>query len=127
MVADAGVELDGTGWSAAPANEVVDEIRAAGGEAVACYSSVADETGAAAIVQSTLDAFGRLDIVINNAGIHEPARTDLRPCWDVVEIRSRPSFPVGRTDIWWVSHTGADVEQPDQGTRVRMTRLPHET
>lgn len=72
VVVDAGVELDGTGWSAAPADEVVDEIRATGGEAVACYSSVADETGAAAIVQSALDAFGRLDIVINNAGIHEP-------------------------------------------------------
>jgi NAD(P)-dependent dehydrogenase (short-subunit alcohol dehydrogenase family) len=72
VVADAGVELDGSGWSRTPADEVVDEIRSAGGEAVACTASVADETGAQAIVQTALDAFGRLDIVVNNAGIHVP-------------------------------------------------------
>ncbi len=48
------------------------EIRAAGGEAIACHASVADEDGAASIVQTALDAFGRIDVVVNNAGIAAP-------------------------------------------------------
>jgi NAD(P)-dependent dehydrogenase (short-subunit alcohol dehydrogenase family) len=74
VVADLGGALDGSGASSEPANGVVDEIRAAGGEAVACHASVADEAGAASIVQAALDAFGRLDVLINNAGISSPDR-----------------------------------------------------
>ena len=69
VVADYGVELDGSGASDAPAHEVVDAIKTAGGEAVACFADVSGEAGAAAIVQAALDSFGRLDAVINNAGI----------------------------------------------------------
>jgi NAD(P)-dependent dehydrogenase (short-subunit alcohol dehydrogenase family) len=72
VVADLGGALDGGGESSQPADEVVKEIQSAGGEAVACYASVADEAGAASIVQTALDAFGRLDVVINNAGISTP-------------------------------------------------------
>jgi NAD(P)-dependent dehydrogenase (short-subunit alcohol dehydrogenase family) len=72
VVADLGGALDGSGSSAQPADEVVDEIRTAGGEAVSCYASVADESGAASIVQTAVDTFGRLDVVINNAGISSP-------------------------------------------------------
>jgi NAD(P)-dependent dehydrogenase (short-subunit alcohol dehydrogenase family) len=72
VVADRGVALDGGGGSDGPANEVVAEIKAAGGEAVACFESVAEEKGAAAMVQSALDNFGRLDVLINNAGINGP-------------------------------------------------------
>src|SRR5215475_896802 len=72
VVADFGGQLDGSGSSAEPAALVVKEIEAAGGEAVACHASVADEAGAASIVQTALDAFGRLDAVINNAGISDP-------------------------------------------------------
>jgi NAD(P)-dependent dehydrogenase (short-subunit alcohol dehydrogenase family) len=72
VVADYGTALNGTGSSAGPAQQVVKEIEAAGGEAVACYASVADEAGAASIVQTAFDAFGRLDVVINNAGIGDP-------------------------------------------------------
>jgi NAD(P)-dependent dehydrogenase (short-subunit alcohol dehydrogenase family) len=74
VVADPGVSIEGSGFSAAPADEVVDEIRAAGGEAVASYESVAEESGAAAMVAAALDSFGRLDVVINNAGIAKPER-----------------------------------------------------
>ncbi len=69
VVNDVGAQADGTGQAAAPADEVVREIRAAGGEAVASYDSVATMAGGQRIVQAALDAFGRVDIVVNNAGI----------------------------------------------------------
>jgi hypothetical protein len=72
VVADLGGELDGTGSSSHPAEQVVKEIEAEGGVAVACFASVATEEGAASIVKAALDAFGGLDIVINNAGISAP-------------------------------------------------------
>lgn len=69
VVNDLGGAIDGSGTSATPADAVVEEIRAAGGEAVANYDSVADRDSAANIIQTALDAFGSADIVINNAGI----------------------------------------------------------
>ena len=72
VVADLGSALDGSGSSNDPADEVVSQIREAGGEAVACYASVAEEAGAASIVEAALDAFGRVDVVVNNAGIAAP-------------------------------------------------------
>jgi NAD(P)-dependent dehydrogenase (short-subunit alcohol dehydrogenase family) len=69
VVNDLGGSVDGTGSATTAAQAVVDEIKAAGGEAVANYDSVATPEGGAAIVQSALDAWGRVDIVINNAGI----------------------------------------------------------
>ncbi len=74
VVADPGVSMDGSGHSAGPADEVVSEIKAAGGDAVASYESVSEEKGAAAMVAAALDNFGRLDVVINNAGIAKPER-----------------------------------------------------
>src|SRR5690349_17149837 len=69
VVNDLGVAADGTDPSATPAQQVVDEIAAAGGEAVASPHDVADWDGAGEMVQLALDAFGRLDVVVNNAGI----------------------------------------------------------
>jgi NAD(P)-dependent dehydrogenase (short-subunit alcohol dehydrogenase family) len=71
-VVDPGVALDGSGGSSGPADSVVQEIKAAGGEAVACYESVVEDSGAIAMVRAALDSFGRLDAVINNAGINGP-------------------------------------------------------
>ena len=74
VVADLGGAVDGTtGASDEPARQVVEEIRSAGGEAVACYASVADEAEAASIVQTAIDEWGRVDILVNNAGIGAPA------------------------------------------------------
>ena len=69
VVVDPGSELDGSGGSIAIADSVVDEIRASGGEAVPCYESVATMEGGEAIVQSALDNFGKLDVVVTCAGI----------------------------------------------------------
>ena len=69
VVNDIGGAVDGTGGDAGPAQRVVDEIKAAGGEAVADTNSVATPEGGQAIVQTALDAFGKIDIVVNNAGI----------------------------------------------------------
>ena len=69
VVNDLGGSVDGSGSEAGPAQKVVDEIEAAGGEAVANADSVATPEGGEAIVQTAIDAFGRVDIVVNNAGI----------------------------------------------------------
>ncbi len=69
VVNDLGGAPDGSGESTRPADAVVQEITAAGGEAVANYDSVATVEGGERIVQTALDRFGRLDILINNAGI----------------------------------------------------------
>jgi NAD(P)-dependent dehydrogenase (short-subunit alcohol dehydrogenase family) len=69
VVNDLGGSVDGTGSSATAAQAVVDEVKAAGGEAVANYDSVATPEGGRAIVQTALDAYGRIDIIVNNAGI----------------------------------------------------------
>lgn len=67
VVNDIGVGLDGS-VGVSPAQEVVDEITAAGGQAIANGDDVADWTGAANLIQSAIEAFGRLDVLVNNAG-----------------------------------------------------------
>ncbi len=69
VVNDLGGTIAGDGAAELPAERVVQEIRSAGGEAVASYDSVATAEGGRRIVETALDAFGRVDIVINNAGI----------------------------------------------------------
>ncbi|MCP2340052.1 SDR family oxidoreductase [Actinomadura rupiterrae] len=69
VVNDLGGDRSGVGASAGPAQEVVDEITKNGGEAVANPDNVATPEGAEAIVQTAVDAFGKVDIVVNNAGI----------------------------------------------------------
>ncbi len=69
VVNDLGGSADGSGHSDTPAQKVVDEIVAAGGEAIANYASVSDEQGAASIVEDAVSKWGRIDVLINNAGI----------------------------------------------------------
>jgi len=78
VIVDPGVALDGSGASAAPAEEVVNEIKALGGEAVASFEKVNDVAGAARMVELALDSFGRLDILINNAGTSVPELFDIQ-------------------------------------------------
>ncbi|CAB4697929.1 MAG: SDR family NAD(P)-dependent oxidoreductase [Actinobacteria bacterium] len=89
VVNDLGGAVDGTGENASAAQKVVDEIKAAGGEAVADHNSVATPEGGAAIVQTAIDTYGKVDIVINNAGIlrdkafHNMGPDLMNPVFDV--------------------------------------------
>jgi NAD(P)-dependent dehydrogenase (short-subunit alcohol dehydrogenase family) len=69
VVNDIGTSAYGQGISHEPADAVVKEIKAAGNTAVACYDSVTTEKGAANIIQTAIDSFGRIDVLINNAGV----------------------------------------------------------
>ncbi len=69
LVNDLGGALDGAGGSTSAAQRVVDEIKAAGGEAIANGASVTDFEAVQAMVQQAMDAWGRVDILVNNAGI----------------------------------------------------------
>lgn len=68
VVNDLGVGPDGAGAAVGPAQQVVEEIRAAGGEAVAHHEDIATADGATSLVATALDSFGRLDTLVNNAG-----------------------------------------------------------
>ena len=99
VVNDLGGAVDGSGGSETPAEQVVAEIKAAGGEAVADANSVATPEGGEAIVQTAIDAFGRIDIVVNNAGIlrdkafHNMTDDLVQP---VLDVHLRGAFNVTR-------------------------------
>ena len=99
VVNDLGGAPDGTGASAGPAHDVVDEIRAMGGEAVANADDVADFDAAAGIIRTAVDTFGRLDVVVNNAGIlRDRMFVNIQPDeWDAtIRVHLRGHFCVGR-------------------------------
>ncbi|MCT4473996.1 SDR family NAD(P)-dependent oxidoreductase [Bosea spartocytisi] len=117
VVNDIGAGLDGSGQDDGPAARVVAEIKAAGGEAVASLDSVADAEGAQRIVQAALDAFGRLDGIVNNAGIlrdtffHKMTEEE----WDrVVKVHLYGSFHVSRA-------AAPVFKQQQSGSLVHMT------
>ncbi len=104
VVNDNGSSLTGEGSDAGPAQAVVNEIAAAGGEAVACTASVATPEGGKAIIDAALDSFGRIDILIHNAGnsVFHPLDTitheDFRKVVDIHLLGGfnvvQPAFPV---------------------------------
>jgi NAD(P)-dependent dehydrogenase (short-subunit alcohol dehydrogenase family) len=99
VVNDIGTALDGRGASTGPAGEVVEAIRAAGGEAVGNGDDVADWAGSGRLVQSALDAFGRLDVVVNNAGFVRDRMfvSTSEEEWDaVVRVHLKGHFCVAR-------------------------------
>jgi len=99
VVNDIGAELDGTGGSDSPAQQVVEEIRSAGGEAVVNGDDVADWEGAQRLVRSAIEAFGRLDTVVNNAGFVRDRMfvNATEDEWDaVVRVHLKGHFAVAR-------------------------------
>ena len=99
VVNDIGASLSGEGNDAGPAQSVVNEIRAAGGEAVANTDSVSESAGASRIIETAMDSFQQVDIVVNNAGIlrdrffHKMSE----PEWDaVLKVHLYGSYYVSR-------------------------------
>jgi NAD(P)-dependent dehydrogenase (short-subunit alcohol dehydrogenase family) len=104
VINDSGGSLKGEGLDAGPAEQAAQEIRKSGGEAIACTESVATAEGGAAIIQAALDRFGRIDILIHNAGnvraasLKEMTQADFDAVLDV-HLRGafhvvRPAFPL---------------------------------
>jgi NAD(P)-dependent dehydrogenase (short-subunit alcohol dehydrogenase family) len=95
IVADVGAAIDGSGADAGPAEAVAREIKAKGGEAAACVLSITDPANADRIVGTALEAFGRVDALVNNAGIlrdrffHKMSVSDWR---DVLDVHLNGSF-----------------------------------
>jgi len=99
VVNDLGGAEDGSGADASPADDVVNEIKAAGGEAVASYGSVTDWDAAHEIVDMAVTTFGRIDCVVNNAGnlrdaiFHKMTEEDFD---SVINVHLKGTFNVSR-------------------------------
>jgi hypothetical protein len=99
VVNDPGVGPDGMGHDGGPAKQVVEEIESSGGIAVANVESVASAEGGASIVDTAIDAFGRIDAVVNNAGILRDMifhRMEIADFESVVQVHLMGSFYVAR-------------------------------
>src|SRR2546426_11945368 len=102
VVNDYGGGPDGAGTSRMPADDVVNEIKAAGGQAVANYESVATMAGGRSIIQTALDHFGGVDILVNNAGILRDRMifNMTEEEWDsVIDTHLKGSFAVTRAAV----------------------------
>jgi NAD(P)-dependent dehydrogenase (short-subunit alcohol dehydrogenase family) len=105
VVNDLGGARDGTGASTGPAQEVVDEIRKAGGEAIANGSDVSDFASAREMIEQAISAFGKLDVLINNAGIlRDRMLVNMTEAeWDaVIKVHLKGTFaPAHHAAAYW--------------------------
>ena len=117
VICDIGASLDGAGTDVGPAQQVVDEIKKAGGEAIASTLSISEPGNADKIVKSALDAFGRVDILVNNAGILRD-RIFHRMSWsdwsDVIAVHLHGSFNMSRA-------CAVHFREQNSGSFVHMT------
>jgi NAD(P)-dependent dehydrogenase (short-subunit alcohol dehydrogenase family) len=116
VVNDFGVSLDGTDAQAGPAQQVVDEIVGAGGRAVANTDDVADWAGAKRLVDTAIEEFGRLDMLVNNAGfLRDRMLANLdEEQWDaVIRVHLKGHFaPLRHAAAYWRAEAKAG-RQPD--------------
>ena len=116
VVNDLGGANDGTGTDATPAEEVVAEIRARGGEAVANADNVADWQGAQRMINSAIEAFGDLDILVNNAGIlRDRVLVNMtEEEWDaVIAVHLKGHFaPTRWAAAYWREQHKAGIDKP---------------
>ncbi|HEX3706958.1 MAG TPA: SDR family oxidoreductase, partial [Mycobacteriales bacterium] len=116
VVNDIGTSREGEGASTAPAQSVVDEITAAGGEGVANTDDIADWDGAGRLVQTAIDTFGGLDVLVNNAGFLRDRMLISMSVeeWDaVIRVHLRGHFcPLRHAGAYWreQSKAGASVD-----------------
>jgi NAD(P)-dependent dehydrogenase (short-subunit alcohol dehydrogenase family) len=117
VVCDIGASLEGAGTDAGPAQEVVDEIKRAGGQAIASTLSIAEPANGDKIVKAAVDAFGRVDILVNNAGILRD-RIFHRMSWsdwaDVINVHLNGSFIMSRA-------CATVFREQNSGSYVHMT------
>ena len=117
VVNDPGVAADGSGTSASPAEEVVEEIKQRGGTAVANFETVAEAIPASKIVKTAIDSFGKLDGVVNNAGILRDAifhRMSIDAFESVIKVHLMGSF--------YVAHAAARLfREQESGSFVHFT------
>src|SRR5215470_647389 len=114
VVNDLGGHFDGTGESRSPAEEVVREIRGVGGEAVANFESVTDFKAAKRIIECAIDNFGKLNIVVNNAGILRDRMIFNMTEEDfdaVLDVHLRGTFNMARhaCNYWREQHKGGNL------------------
>jgi NAD(P)-dependent dehydrogenase (short-subunit alcohol dehydrogenase family) len=116
VVNDLGGTNDGTGTDATPAQQVVDEITAMGGHAVANYDNVADWEGAQRMINAAVEAFGDLDILVNNAGIlRDRVLVNMSEAeWDaVIAVHLKGHFAPSRwAAAYWREQHKAGVTKP---------------
>jgi len=117
VVCDIGASLDGAGTDAGPAQAVVNEIKKAGGEAIASTASISEPSNAEKIVATALEQFGRVDILVNNAGILRD-RIFHRMSWsdwsDVINVHLHGSFAMSRA-------CATHFREQNSGSFVHMT------
>src|SRR3954465_5027639 len=116
VVNDLGGAMDGSGDDRTPAEQVVDEIKGMGGEAVANADNVADWEGGQRLVNAAVEAFGDLDIVVNNAGIlRDRVLVNMtEEEWDaVIAVHLKGHFIPSRwAAAYWREQTKAGIEKP---------------
>jgi NAD(P)-dependent dehydrogenase (short-subunit alcohol dehydrogenase family) len=114
VVNDLGGNIDGTGDDRAPAQQVVDEIKAAGGEAVANVDNVADFDGAKRLIETAVDTFGELHVLVNNAGIlRDRVLVNMTEQeWDaVIHVHLKGHFcPTHHAAVYWREQSKAGKE-----------------
>jgi NAD(P)-dependent dehydrogenase (short-subunit alcohol dehydrogenase family) len=123
VVNDLGVSLDGSQKDKTPADEVAEEIRSFGGEALVNADDISDWAGAAAVVRAAIDGFGGLDILVNNAGIVRDrmiANMSIDE-WDaVIRVHLRGSFaPLRHAASYWRAE--AKDGRPRDGRVINTT------
>src|SRR6185436_584233 len=117
VVNDPGVAADGSGSSASPAEEVVEEIKKRGGTAVATFETVAEAIPASKIIKMAVDTYGKLDGVVNNAGILRDAifhKMSIDAFEQVIKVHLMGSF--------YTSHAAARLfREQESGSFVHFT------
>ncbi len=110
VVNDLGGARDGTGGGNAMADQVVEQIKAAGGEAVANYDSVASVEGGLGVLKTALDAFERVDVLVNNAGIlrDKSFANTTEDLWDpVISVHLKGTYCVTHAVYRHMKESGA--------------------
>jgi NAD(P)-dependent dehydrogenase (short-subunit alcohol dehydrogenase family) len=125
VVNDVGGAVDGSGNDIAPARQVIDEIRAAGGTAIANGDDISDWEGAQRVVKQAIDAFGGLDVVVNNAGIlRDRMLVNMTESeWDaVIKVHLKGTFAMSRwAAAYWRDR--AKAGQPNDARIINTTSI----